>query len=132
MLFDQIEHALPTIRSTDEIALICRLLVGLLHDHGSAETDLAYIALDHILHHQDRLTRLHHDHAELDGLLHEVTAIRDLPQARARLLAALTANRAHFDQEERTVFPLLQQALQPETLAVLGKVWKKHTYRQRA
>jgi len=123
-LFDQMERALPGVNTVDEIALLCRLLEALLHNHGAAETDLAYIALDHVLQQQNRITRLHHDHQELDGLLRDVETIKDLPKARARFQAVLDACRAHFDEEERTVFPLIEKALQHETLLVLGRTWK--------
>ena len=47
--FDQLERALPGVKTVDEIRLLCHLVEGLLHNHGDAERDLAYIALDHIL-----------------------------------------------------------------------------------
>jgi hemerythrin-like domain-containing protein len=42
--------------------------------------------------------------------------------------AALEACRAHFSEEERTVFPLIEKTLQHETLLVLGKVWKSQSH----
>ena len=126
-LFDQIERALPSIKTVGEVALLCRLLAGLLHEHGGIETDLAYITLDHVLHEQDQLTRLNHDHQEIDGLLKKVETSEYLQEARARLKACLTACRIHFNEEERTVFPLMEKALQHETLVVLGKAWKSRS-----
>lgn len=131
MFFEQIERALPGVKTVDEVALMCRLLEAPLHNHGGAETDLAYIALDHILHQQNRLNRLHHDHQEIDGLLKEVEGIKDLQQARSRLKAALDACRAHFSEEERTVFPRIEKALQHETLLILGRVWKSQSHLSR-
>jgi hemerythrin-like domain-containing protein len=128
MLFDQVECVLPGVKTVDEVALLCRLLEAPLHDHGGAETDLAYIALDHILHQQNRLTRLHHDHQEIDGLLKQVEGIKDLQKARTQLKAALDACRAHFNEEELTVFPLIEKALQHETLQILGKAWKSQSH----
>ena len=126
-LFEQIERELPRVKTVDEIALLCRLLEAPLHNHGGAEADLAYIALDHILHQQNRLTRLHHDHQEIDGLLKEVAGIKNLQQARSRLKAALNACRAHFSEEERNVFPRIEKVLQHETLLILGKAWKSQS-----
>jgi hemerythrin-like domain-containing protein len=127
-LFDQIERVLPAVKTVSEIALVCRLLEAPLHDHGGAETDLAYIALDHILHQKSRLTRLYHDHQEVDGLLKRVRETKDLPKARTQLKATLDACRAHFRVEEQIVFPLIEKALQRETLLVLGKVWKSQSH----
>ena len=128
MFFDQVERALPGVKTVDEVGLMCRLLEAPLQNHGGAETDLAYIALDHILHQQNRLTRLHHDHQEIDGLLKRVEEIRELPKACTQLKAALNACRAHFSEEEQTVFPLIEKALQHETLQILGKVWKSQSH----
>ena len=131
MLFDQVEQALPGINTVEEIGLLCRLLEAPLHDRGGAETDLAYIALDHILHQKNHLTRLHHDHQEIDVLLKKVEGIKDLPKARTQLKVALDACRAHFSEEERNVFPLIEKTLQPETLQILGKVWKSQSHLSR-
>ena len=127
-VFDQIERALPDVKTLDEIALLCRLLEALLHNHGAAETDLVYIAFDHVLKEHNQLTHLNHDHQELDVRLREVETIEDLQAARSQLKACLNACRAHFDDEERTVFPLIEKALQHETLLVLGKAWKSQSY----
>ena len=132
MFFDQMERALPEVKTVDEVGLLCRLLEAPLHNHGGAETDLAYIALDHILHEQNRMTRLYHDHQEMDELLRKVEAITDLPKARTQLKAAFDACRAHFREEEQTVFPLIEKALQPETLQILGKVWKSQAHLSQA
>lgn len=130
-LFEQIERALPDIKTVEEVALLCRLLERLLHEHGGAERDLAYVALDHILTEHKRLSRLYHDHHELDGLLQQVAAIKDLQKARSRLKAVLAQCRAHFEEEERNVFPLIEQALRRETLLVLGKVWQSQSWLSR-
>ncbi len=99
--------------------MLCRALEAPLHNHGGAETDLAYIALDHILHQKSRLKRLYHDHREVDVLLKQVEEIKDLPKARTQMKAVLDACRAHFRVEEQIVFPLIEKALQRETLIVL-------------
>jgi hypothetical protein len=122
--FDEIERALPDTKSAGEIALLCRVLQRLIHDHGETENDLAYIALDHILEEHREHTRLYHDHQEIDGLLQQVATVQELPQARTQLRAALSACRRHFHEEESVVFPLIAKALQPETLQILGRSWK--------
>ncbi len=123
-VFNEIERALPGITTMDECARLCRLLEALLHNHGETEKDLAYIAFDHILKQRNELIRLYHDHQEIDVLLQEVEKIKDLEEARSRFKKALDACRAHFNDEERTVFPLIEKALQHETLLVLGRAWK--------
>jgi hemerythrin-like domain-containing protein len=127
-IFDQIERSLPEIKTTGEIALICRILERLIHDHGTAETDLAYITFDHVLKEQGRCTRLSHDHEEIDGLLREVETIQDLGEARSRLKVSLNACRIHFKDEERNVFPLIEKTVHHETLVALGRAWKSQSY----
>ena len=127
-IFDQIERSLPEIKTVGEIALICRILERLIHDHGMAETDLAYITFDHVLKEQNRCTRLSHDHEEIDGLLREVEKIQDLSEARSRLKVSLNACRIHFKDEERNVFPMIEKTLQHETLVALGRAWRSQAY----
>ena len=127
-VFDQIERSLPEIKTTGEIALICRILERLIHDHGTAETDLAYITFDHVLKEQNRCMRLTHDHEEIDGLLREVEMIQDLGEARSRLKVSLNACRVHFKDEERNVFPLIEKTVHHETLVALGRAWKSQSY----
>ena len=127
-VFDQIERSLPEIKTTGEIALICRILERLIHDHGTAETDLAYITFDHVLKEQNRCSRLSHDHEEIDGLLREVETIQDLAEARSRLKVSLNACRVHFKEEERNVFPMIEKTLHHETLVALGRAWRSQSY----
>ena len=127
-VFDEIERALPGVKTMDEMTRLCQFLERLLHNHGETEKDLAYIALDHILKQHDQLTRLYHDHQELDILLKDVEKIKDIDEARTQFKKALDASRAHFKDEERTLFPLIETALQIETLQILGKVWKAQSH----
>jgi len=122
-LFEEVERSLPLLKTVDEVRLTCRLIQGLLHKHGDAEDDLSFVAVDHILKEHKRHARLHHDHREIDRLLEKAASVRDIRKARSRLRAALTGCRAHFRDEERNLFPLLEKALQPETLLALGRAW---------
>lgn len=126
-VFEEMERTLPGVKTVGEITRLCRFLERLLQRHGETEDDLAFIAVDHILKQRDQLTRLHHDHQEIDGLLKEAEKSENLKEARSRLKTALEACRVHFRHEERTLFPLIEKALQHETLQILGKVWKSQS-----
>lgn len=126
-LFDQIERVLPELTALAEVKLLAALVEGLLHRHGGKEDSLAYLALDHVLEEQGELTRLHHDHQEIDARLEQVRAASDLEAARQLLKAALLASREHFRREERTAFPLIERKLQSETLTELGNALKQGT-----
>jgi hemerythrin-like domain-containing protein len=123
-LFDEIEEALPRLKTVGEIRLLCRLVAGLLHNHGEEETNLIYIALDHVLLERHQLARLNHDHHELDGDLKQVEALEDFVEARRQLKTTLSKARAHFNDEEQNVFPVIERVLHQKTLVELGNAWK--------
>jgi hemerythrin-like domain-containing protein len=122
-VFNKIEHQLPGLHTVEEAKLLGAIVEALLQEHGAAETDLAYAALDHALDHDGQLKKLHEDHHEIDGRLHKIQTAATLTEAQHLLKLALRAARKHFKREERNVFPLLEQMLQTETLAQLGGGW---------
>lgn len=126
-LFDQVECVLPDLKTVQELRPLCRLLRGLLHNHGIEEDDLSCVAVRHILKQHKRHTRLHHDHRQIDKLLKKVAGIRDIRKARSQLNDALNHCRAHFSDEERNLFPLIEKAIRKETLLTLGKAWRSQS-----
>jgi hemerythrin-like domain-containing protein len=124
-VFDQIDQLLPNLTAVGEVKLLARLVEGLLHRHGEIERNLAYLALDHVLQERGQLDRLHQEHQEIDARLKRVQGASDVPQAQRLLRSALAASREHFRQEERTVFPFMEEVLSVETLARLGTAWQE-------
>jgi hemerythrin-like domain-containing protein len=122
-VFDQIERALPGLATPAELRTMTHIIEGLLEGHAKAETDLAYLALDHVLEHNGELKRMHQEHHEIDDRLRQVHEAKTCAEARRLLKAAIQASREHFRNEERGVFPLLEQSLEEETLTELGKTW---------
>lgn len=122
-VFNKIEHLLPGLHTVDEVKLLGALVEALLEEHGAAETDLAYAALDHALDHEGRLNKLHEEHHEIDARLRAIQTAATLTDAQHLLKLALRSARKHFKREERNVFPLLEQMLHKETLAQLGGGW---------
>ncbi|HUJ10796.1 MAG TPA: hemerythrin domain-containing protein [Verrucomicrobiae bacterium] len=123
-LFDEVERALPKLKAVGEVRMLCRLVAGLLHNHGDEEANLIYIALDHVLLERHQLARLNHDHHELDVVLKQVEALDDLGQARRQFKATLMMARDHFLDEERNVFPVIERVLHRGTLMELGNAWR--------
>jgi hemerythrin-like domain-containing protein len=121
-LFDYIERALPALETAAEARLLAGLMEALLRRHSDTETNLAYVALDHMLDSRSELDCLHEDHKEIDARLQRVQSTGDCAQARRLLKAALRASRDHFLREERTVFPLIEKVLHDPMLHELGKV----------
>ena len=122
-VFDQIERALSGVTTLTEARILARLVEGMLESHAGTETELAYLALDHVLQDKDQLDRLHEEHHEIDTSLHLVHLAGDVARARLMLQTALGASRRHFAFEEQSVFPLVESALQSETLAGLAATW---------
>ena len=122
-VFDQIERALPSLTTPAEVVTMARIVEGMLEGHAKSETNLAYLALDHVMEHNGELKRMHQDHHEIDDRLRKVHTANTCAEARRLLKTAITASREHFRGEERSVFPLLEQVLQEETLTELGQSW---------
>ena len=130
-VFDQIDRVLPSFTTLVEVQNAANIVGGLLQHHAEAETSLAYLALDHTLAHKDRLERLHHDHQEIDERLKKIHAANTCAEARRLLKSALQFSRDHFHAEEQSLFPLLNQTLEADTLAELGQAWQQRV-RERA
>ena len=122
-VFDQIERALSGVTTVTEARMLARLVEGMLESHAGTETELAYLALDHVLQDKGQLDRLHEEHHEIDTSLHLVHLAGDVARARLMLQTALGASRRHFVFEEQSVFPLVESALESETLAGLAATW---------
>jgi hemerythrin-like domain-containing protein len=122
-VFDQIERALPSLTTPAEVMTMARIVEGLLEGHAKTETNLAYLALDHVQAHNGELEHMHQDHHEIDDRLRQVYTARTCAEARRLLKSAITATREHFRGEERSVFPLLEKMLQEDTLTELGQTW---------
>ena len=122
-VFDQIERILTGSPSAPEVKVLASVVEGLLRGHGETETNLAYSALDHALADKEVLNRLHQDHHEIDDHFKRIHRTTDAAEAQRLLKKALAATREHFRREEKNVFPLLEQTLQPDTLGTLGREW---------
>jgi len=122
-VFDQIERVLPSLTTLVEVATMARIVEGLLEGHAKMETNLAYLALDHVQEHNGELKHMHQDHHEIDDRLRQVHTANTCARARRLLKVAITASREHFRAEERSVFPLLEKVLHEETLTELGRTW---------
>jgi hemerythrin-like domain-containing protein len=122
-VFDQIERVLPSLATPVEVQTMAKIVEGMLEGHAKTETELAYLALDHVLENDGELVRLHQDHHEIDDRLRKVHTAKTCAEARRLLKLAILSSREHFRWEERLVFPLLERTLQAETLNQLGKTW---------
>ncbi len=124
-VLDQIERLLPELGSPAEVKRLASLVEGMLRSHGHSETNLAYVALDQALAHRGQLDRLYRDHQEIDVRFQRVRAAQDLREGQLLLRAAVLATREHFQSEERSVFPLIEEMLRDDALTELGEAWRQ-------
>jgi hemerythrin-like domain-containing protein len=122
-VFDQIERVLPSLATQTEVSTMASMVEGLLESHAKTETNVAYLALDHVLEQNGELKRMHQDHHEIDDRLRKVHTAKTCAEARRLLKSALLASREHFQLEERSVFPFIEKVLQQDTLVELGQTW---------
>ena len=123
--FAEVERVLPRLKSRAEVGAIAAMVEGLLVDHADLETDLAFVPVDRALCDDGRLTRLAQAHQEIDDRLRRVRRAATCDEARRLFLAALAASREHFQDEERSLFPLMERALKARALIALGKSFQE-------
>jgi hemerythrin-like domain-containing protein len=122
-VFAQMEQVLAGSPSAPEVKLLASVAEGLLRSHGDAETDLAYSVLDHALADRGAVEQLYQDHREIDAQFKLIHRATDSAEALRLLKRVLAATREHFRREEKIVFPVLEQTLQPATQQTLGQKW---------
>ena len=122
-VFDQIERVLPSLATPAEVRTMASIVEGLLEGHAKTETNLAYLALDHVLEHNGELKRMHQDHHEIDDRLRKVHTAKTCAEARRLLKSAILASREHFRAEERSVFPLLEEVAPEGNAHRAGQDW---------
>ncbi|MCX6910572.1 MAG: hemerythrin domain-containing protein [Verrucomicrobia bacterium] len=124
-MFDEIEGALLKSATVAEVRVLARTMTALLHQHGESEQNLAYTALDHMLKEKGQINRLYTEHREMDTRFEHTQAANDFLEASRLLRSAMAMSRDHFRYEEQTLFPLINDILQDESLEKLGDAWKQ-------
>ena len=122
-MFDHIEATAPKLKTLAEIQCLAALMESMLRAHSHTEDKLFIGPLEHCFDQMHQRDAFLEEHREMDGNLARVRKATRLKDARERLLAAVIYSRKHFDREERIVFPLAEQVLKSQTLAMLGQSW---------
>lgn len=122
-LFDHIEATAPQVKTLAELKLLAGLMESMLRAHSDTEDDLFLGPLEHCFEQIGQRDQFLKEHQEMDGSLQRVQEATRLDAARKQLLAAVAHSRAHFDKEERIVFPLAERMLNAKTLTSLGRTW---------
>ena len=122
-MFRKIENILPEVTTAEEVSRLSRLVKGLIVRHAEIEDNLVFVTVDHALENQGKLHHLHQEHQELGFSFECIAGVKVIHKARNLLKIALQVSREHFEREEFYVFPIIELALQNETLGEMGKAW---------
>ncbi len=122
-LFDHIESTAPNLKTLAEVKTLAAIMEAMLRAHSDTEDDLFIGPLEHCFEQIGQRDAFIAEHKEIDGSLREVQEASRIDQARRKLLQAVRYSRAHFDKEERIVFPMAERLLKAETLQTLGEAW---------
>lgn len=122
-LFDHLEATAPQVKTLAELKLLAGLMESMLRAHSDTEDELFLGPLEHCFEQIGQRDQFLKEHQEMDGSLQRVQEATRLDAARKQLLAAVAHSRAHFDKEERIVFPLAERMLNAKTLTSLGRTW---------
>jgi hemerythrin-like domain-containing protein len=109
----------------NEVKALGEVLESALSAHSKTEDLLLLCPLELCLQELGQSETFHHEHQEIDANLKMVQKVRNVRQARIRLQDALTWSRAHFEKEERFIFPMAEKVLSAKTLVELGERWHK-------
>lgn len=124
-IFDHLEKAAPKLKTVAEIKAVAALLETVLKTHSDTEDELFLGPLEHCFEQIGQRDGFLREHQEMDECLHLVQTARQARHARKLLLGAIAHSRKHFHKEERIVFPLAEQVLNPKTLTTLSQSWKR-------
>ena len=122
-MFNQVEQILPTLSRVEDVRSIAKMVESLLHEHGDVEEHMLLVTLDHSLEHVKQLQHMSQEHGEIDHRLTRACTATDLCAGCKDLKAAMDFSRKHFDNEERKIFPVIQQQLTHNSLLALGEAW---------
>lgn len=128
-LFDHIESTAPNLKTAAEIKAVGAVLEAMLKAHSQTEDDLFIGPLEHCFEQIGQRDGFIQEHQEIDENLQKVGEAARADQARRLLLQAVRYSRAHFDKEERIVFPMAERLLKAETLDGLGQAWMEQRTR---
>lgn len=124
-LFDHIESTVPRLRTLGEVKSLATLVDKVMSPHSETEDELFIEPLEHCFEQLGQRETFHHEHELIEQALAKVHKAKELKTGKRQLLGVVAAARAHFDKEERIVFPMAERVLKSKTLSDLGKEWMK-------
>lgn len=122
-LFDHIEARIEAAATADELRGLGAAVAAALVPHAELEDELLFSALEPHLGPIGPLEVMRHEHHEIERDLGRVSETTD-DTALSRLLSGVIhAARAHFEKEERVLFPMSHMHLDAGKLRQLADAW---------
>jgi len=122
-LFDHIEQAAPSLKTTAEVCALADLLEAMLIKHSRSEDELLMNYLDDSIEQLGQSDTFHEEHELIEAHLNNVRAETHLETCRQKLVDAVVGARKHFDKEERLIFPLAEKVISYHNIMKLGQQW---------
>ncbi len=120
LMLKDIEAVLPGVATLGELRILVCVMAGFLRQHGHKEEEFLYPTLNQMQAHRGQMKTMTQEHGELDQQIRLVAESGNLSKARQQLGQLIQAVRQHFENEERHLFPLAEEALSDKTLAALA------------
>jgi hemerythrin-like domain-containing protein len=124
-LFDYVEKAVPVVKTLAEVRTLSGLLDTMLRIHSKVEDHLLIDPLEATFSQMGQAENFHDEHDQIEADLASIRSVRQIAEAKRRLLRAVMLSRKHFDKEERIVFPLAEKQLSAKSLLTLGRRWEE-------
>ena len=122
-LFDTLDRSAHMLTEIGQVHTAARLLGSVLQFHGEAEDKLLMPIIEPLLSELGQDEKFHEEHHAIDEGLEKILACHDLNVANRALERVVQIARAHFDLEERVVFPLTEERVNAASLEKLGREW---------
>lgn len=122
-LFDHIEAAVPRLKTLGEVKALAAMVQKVHAPHSKIEDDLFIEPLEHCFDQIGQNETFHAEHRQIEDTLAAALKAKTVKDAKRILLGAMASCRAHFDKEERIVFPMAERILKAKTLGELGATW---------
>jgi hemerythrin-like domain-containing protein len=122
-LFDHIEAAVPRLETLAEVKALAAVVQKVHAPHSQIEDDLFMEPLAHCFDQIGQNETFDAEHRQIEEMLGAALKAKTVKDAKRILLGAMASCRAHFDKEERIVFPMAERILKAKTLSELGKTW---------
>ncbi|MCA9665303.1 MAG: hemerythrin domain-containing protein [Myxococcales bacterium] len=122
-LFEQVERALPTATTREQLGWAIDTLEAGLTAHSGLEDKILIPAMERKIGQGGALAVMRDEHTELEDVLRMARLSDNVEEARELLKRVITLATRHFTKEEKFLFPLARHDLTGPERAEIGERW---------